>query len=112
MLQLQKAGTDADLRHGGGASTSTTTRIRPVVRGGHIGVNERRPFAITCTLLALGLSACDRDPLPNDQNAQDAAADASVLDGQSVFPETCKDKAKNNGETDIDCGGPCPPCAP
>lgn len=25
-------------------------------------------------------------------------------------PDTCKDGIQNNGETGVDCGGPCPPC--
>ena len=28
-----------------------------------------------------------------------------------IVTETCFDKIKNNGETDVDCGGPCKTCA-
>lgn len=31
-------------------------------------------------------------------------------DGGQVFP-SCNDKSKGGDETDVDCGGPCPPCA-
>jgi hypothetical protein len=29
----------------------------------------------------------------------------------SAVPTSCSDNVRNGGETDIDCGGPCPPCA-
>jgi hypothetical protein len=32
-------------------------------------------------------------------------------DGNCVAGPTCSDNAKNGSETDIDCGGSCPPCA-
>ena len=33
--------------------------------------------------------------------------------GLSVFysPGSCADNKKNQSEEDVDCGGPCPPCA-
>jgi hypothetical protein len=29
---------------------------------------------------------------------------------ECIYNPTCRDKIKNQGETGIDCGGPCPPC--
>jgi len=43
-------------------------------------------------------------PTPaSDAGAPDAAPDV-------VSAGTCTDKQKNGGETDVDCGGSCPPC--
>jgi hypothetical protein len=34
-----------------------------------------------------------------------------LADGGTPPPATCSDKQKNGDETDVDCGGSCPPCA-
>ncbi|MCX6710131.1 MAG: putative metal-binding motif-containing protein, partial [Candidatus Woesearchaeota archaeon] len=33
-------------------------------------------------------------------------------DGSDLCPVSCVDGIQNNGETGLDCGGPCPPCEP
>jgi hypothetical protein len=46
-------------------------------------------------------------PAPDAPAEAEAEAEAEV----GAEPASCDDNVKDNGETDVDCGGPCPPCA-
>jgi hypothetical protein len=66
-------------------------------------------------LFTLGLFACGRvESGPGDMDDPDAMP---LVDGaggtpDSSAPPTCDDRAQNQGESDVDCGGPCAPCEP
>lgn len=69
-------------------------------------------------LLSLVASACTLDLYsePDERFDSGVSADPSdkpnACDGGECEPSTCRDGKKNNGETGVDCGGPCKPCAP
>ena len=41
----------------------------------------------------------------------DADCSGKICKGALCVPTGCSDASKDNGETDVDCGGPCSPCA-
>ncbi len=47
---------------------------------------------------------------PRDICVDDDDCDSGVCDGGYCAEPTCYDGVKNQRETDVDCGGPCPPC--
>jgi hypothetical protein len=69
----------------------------------------RPHLLIPVLVLAAALAAC-RITTPDFDLADDDAAlpDAEAPDAEP--PEFCSDGETNHGETDLDCGGPCPPC--
>jgi hypothetical protein len=69
----------------------------------HLTLNHYLVAMLTVGLLTLG--ACASDTL-DQANTGASNPDGDVLN----TPNHCADAVANEGETDIDCGGPCPPC--
>src|SRR5690606_7278964 len=71
------------------------------------GMNALRPFWIFCFMIVLGGPiapvGCDTaDQTPDDDGGGQ---------GGTIPIARCDDGIRNGGETDVDCGGPCGPCA-
>ena len=79
--------------------------------GGNYWANlESSGFSETCTDTQSPLGICDA--YNNQSEDEQRHIDWLPLTGQSKAPVqgTCSDGTKNQGETDVDCGGSCSPC--
>lgn len=69
--------------------------------------------AVGCLVLARLLGACGDDPASGNgagPSGPDASADEGTSSDTGPGP-ACTDGQKSAGETDVDCGGSCAPCA-
>ena len=82
---------------------------------------QRRPAAlvllVACNPLVYTLDEAGQEMGVHDASTTDATTtdphptDPGPSEPQPTTPDTCFDGGFNNDETDVDCGGPCPPCA-
>lgn len=72
----------------------------------------------TCSNNGWGVCTGGKNPLPeicddsldNDCDGKIDKADDDCIDGINDISDSCFDHIKNQGEDEIDCGGPCSPC--
>jgi hypothetical protein len=61
----------------------------------------------------LDASGAGPDAPVSDTGSEAAAPiDAPAYTGPPVYPAWCSDQVEDGDETDVDCGGHCPPCGP
>lgn len=59
----------------------------------------KHALILTAGCIIIGLSACYEPEAP------------SLQEIQGIVEQSCNDGVMSGGEEDVDCGGPCPPCA-
>ncbi|MCD6498098.1 MAG: hypothetical protein J7M25_07320 [Deltaproteobacteria bacterium] len=72
--------------------------------------NSHRCAGTTIEVCALGTNGCLSWQADQDCADQEKMCDDSNGDPACVSPPSCDDGILNQDETDVDCGGSCPPC--
>lgn len=103
---------------------AATERMMPLAPSSLRG-EDMRPLWLIAVLSLLALATCSVEPTTfsarlledcasngdEDGNGLADCADPTCAQELRCRPPTCTDREKNGDEADVDCGGPCSPCA-